>query len=111
MAEKRVINRHLKRMNVLFGADKQVFHGFTVDISNTGIFLKSVKIYPPGSVITAELHIPDGGVMEFQGRVMWAKAVPSNMINIIKKAGMGVKIINFLKGEDEYRKLVKELHH
>lgn len=111
MAEKRVINRHLKRMNVLFGADKQVFHGFTVDISNTGIFLKSVKIYPPGSVITVEIHIPDGGVMEFQGRVMWAKAVPSNMINIIKKAGMGVKIISFLKGEDEYHKLVKACHY
>lgn len=110
MAEKRVIKRHLKRMNVLFGADKSVFHGFTVDVSNTGIFLKSVKIYTPGSVIAVEIHIPDGGVVEFQGRVMWAKAVPPNMINIIKKAGMGVKIISFLKGEDEYHKLVKACH-
>lgn len=96
---------------MLFGTDKPVFHGFTVDISNTGIFLKSVKVYTPGSVVAVEIHIPGCGVVEFHGRVMWAKAVPSNMINIIKKAGMGVKIINFLKGEDEYRKLVKELHH
>ncbi len=111
MAEKRVINRHLKRMNVLFGTDKPVFHGFTVDISDTGIFLKSIKVCPPGSVITVEIHMSDGGVVEFQGRIMWAKAVPSSMINIIKKAGMGVKIINFLKGENEYQELVKAFHH
>ncbi len=111
MAKKRVINRHLKRMNVLFGTDKPVFQGFTVDISDTGIFLKSIKVYPPGSVITVEIHIPDCGVIEFQGRIMWAKTVPSNMINIVKKAGMGGKIINFLKGENEYEKLVKAFHY
>lgn len=112
MAEKRIIKRRLKRLSLMFGPDKPAHLGFTIDISDTGIFLKAVKVYPPGTILNVEISIPDdGGVAEFQGQVMWAKAVPANLIHIVKKAGMGVRIIKFLKGRDEYLKLVEVSHH
>lgn len=111
MAEKRIIKRRLKRLTLMFGPDKPTHLGFTVDISDTGVFLKAIKVYPPGTILNMELSIPDNGVAEFQGKVMWAKAVPSNMIHIVKKAGMGVRIIKFLKGEKEYLNLVEMSHH
>lgn len=112
MAEKRVIKRHLKRLALMFGPDKPTHLGFTIDISDTGIFLKAVKVYPPGTILNVELSIPDnGGVAKFQGQVMWAKAVPANLIHIVQKAGMGIRIIKFLKGLDEYLKLLETSHH
>lgn len=112
MAEKRIIKRRLKRLSLMFGPDKPTHLGFTIDISDTGMFLKAVKIYPPGTTLNIELSIPDnGGVAEFHGKVMWAKAVPANLIHIVQKAGMGIRIIKFLKGREEYLKLVEASHH
>lgn len=65
MAEKRIIKRRLKRLTLMFGTDKPTHLGFTVDISDTGIFLKAIKVYPPGTILNMELSIPDGGVAEF----------------------------------------------
>lgn len=112
VAEKRGIKRRLKRVTVIFGNEKPVYHGFTVDISDTGIFLKSNKVFPPSTIIHIELSIPDDGVAVFHGLVMWAKTVPPNLIHVVKKAaGMGIKITQFLSGEEEYHKLVEESHH
>lgn len=95
----------------MFGQDKPSHLGFTVDISDTGIFLKSAKVYPPDTILTIELSTPDNHIVEFQGQVMWAKTVPPNLIHIVKKAGMGIRIKNFLRGKQEYHKLVEASHH
>src|SRR3989344_9600825 len=107
MPEKRNVKRHLKRLNLMFGTDKPFKVGFTVDISKSGIFLKSVQVYSPGTIITVEISISDHHVVKFQGQVMWAKAVPPNLIHIVKKAGMGIRIVKFLMGEKEYHNLVE----
>ena len=111
MPEKRDINRRLKRLTVKFGDDTPVHVGFTGDISNTGIFLKTNKIYPLNTVLIIELHTPDDTIIEFQGKVMWGKTVPPGLAYTAKKVGMGIKIMKFLKGEEEYRRLVEISHH
>lgn len=50
MPEKRNNKRHLKRLNLMFGTDKPYHVGFTVDISETGIFLKATKVYPSNTI-------------------------------------------------------------
>jgi hypothetical protein len=40
---------------------------------------------------------------------MWAKKVPPNMIQLVKKCGMGVRITGITSGEEEYRRLCEEL--
>lgn len=111
MAEKRGIKRRLKRINLMFGVDKPTNVGFTVDISDTGIFLKSANVYPPGALLDITLSMPNDGVAHFQGQVRWAKSVPPNLIHVVKKAGMGVKIIKFFEGENAYHKLVETSYH
>src|SRR3990167_1238923 len=111
MPEKRDINRRLKRLTVKFGDDTPLHVGFTGDISNTGIFLKTNKVYPLNTLLIIELHTPDNIIIEFQGKVMWGKTVPPGLAYTAKKVGMGIKIMKFLKGEEEYRRLVEISHH
>ncbi len=107
MPERRNMKRHTKRLTLQFGTDNPSHHGFTIDISDTGIFLKSALVYPPGTILTVVISIQDDGIVRLQGRVMWAKSVPANLVHLIKKVGMGVKIIKFLEGEKEYHRLVE----
>ena len=111
MPEKRDINRRLKRLTVKFGDDTPVHVGFPVYIANTGISIKTNNIYPLNTLLFIELHPPDNTIIEFQGKVMWGKTVPPGLAYTAKKVGMGIKIMKFLKGEEEYRRLVEISHH
>lgn len=112
VVEKRAIKRRSRRLNAVFGEAEPIYHGFTVDISEEGVFLKSNKVFPPKTVLNIELSLPDNSVAIFQGRVIWAKIVPPHLVHIVKKiAGMGIRIIKFIGGEREYYKLVEESHH
>jgi len=112
VAEKRAIKRRFRRLNAVFGESEPVYHGFTIDISEAGIFLKSNKVFPPRTVLNVELSLPDNVVVIFQGMVIWAKLVPPHLVHVVKKAGgMGIRIIKFVGGEREYHKLVEESHH
>ncbi len=45
-----------------------------------------------------------------EARVQWAKRVPPQMLRVVKKGGMGVKIVHFLSGEAIYRSYCAALH-
>jgi hypothetical protein len=109
MAEKRDISRLRKRYSLRFGIDKPVRLGFTEDISSTGLFLKTTNICNPGSLILVEIAISDTETVLLQGRVVWAKKVPPQLIHMVKKSGMGVRIERFLQGEERYLQLCREL--
>jgi hypothetical protein len=109
MAEKRNLGRHRKRFTLRYGMEEPVKTGFTEDISTTGIFIKSAYSCKPGSLITVELALDKERTVLFQGRVMWAKRVPPQMIHLVKKCGMGVKIVRFISGESDYCLLCEEL--
>jgi Tfp pilus assembly protein PilZ len=111
MPEKRDIRRGLKRLDVMFGPDKPINTGFTIDISNTGVFIKSTKVYQIGTLLFVEITTPEKHIVAFEGIVMWSKAVPQQFAYTVKKAGMGVKITKFLQGKQEYHKLVSLSHH
>ena len=104
--EKRTTDRHKKRMPVRFGVKSTESFGFTGDISGTGIFIKSSKIYPPGSDLKMEITLPDDRVIKMTGRVVWAKRVPPNLIRFIAKSGMGVFLHEV---PDEYYIILRNL--
>jgi hypothetical protein len=56
-----------------------------------------------------ELSLPDGDVALLVGVVMWAKKVPPNMVQLVKKCGMGVRITSVVSGIEGYTKLCEEL--
>jgi hypothetical protein len=40
---------------------------------------------------------------------MWAKKVPQNMFHLVKKSGMGVRILRFDSGEEHFNNLFENL--
>ncbi|HZV80770.1 MAG TPA: PilZ domain-containing protein [Geobacteraceae bacterium] len=109
MAEKRNLGRHRKRFSLRFGIGEPVKLAFTEDISSTGLFIKTASTCNPGTIVTVELELGGGITVTLEAQVMWAKKVPPQMIHLVKKSGMGVRIIRFVSGEAEYSMLCEEL--
>lgn len=102
MAENRVTNRTRKRTTLIFGTgDALNRRAFTEDISPTGLFIKTANVCTPDTMLTVEL-LDQGAPIRFEARVMWAKRVPQNLFHLVKKSGMGVRIVRFLCGRELY---------
>jgi Tfp pilus assembly protein PilZ len=109
MVEKRNLGRHRKRFSLKFGIGEPVRTAFTEDISTTGLFIKTAYVYKVGSLVTVDLALDMSRTVRMEGRVMWSKKVPPQMIHLVKKSGMGVQIVRFIKGEEDYCGLCEEL--
>lgn len=107
MAEKRDSKRQRKRISIKYGLKVPEKMGFTEDISQQGLFLKGGFVYPPRTLLTIEVSPPGESTILLKGTVMWAKKVPPNLLRMAKKAGMGIRIREFLEGEDTYRALLE----
>ena len=110
MAEKRNLGRHRKRFSLRFGVGEPVRLAFTEDISSSGLFIKTASTCNPGTTVTVELELGGGITVRLEARVMWAKKVPPQMIHLVPRAGMGVKILRFISNEQIYLALCHELH-
>ena len=110
MAEKRIINRHKKRLTVRFGPDAPSQLAFSEDVSNHGIFIKTGKIYPLGTALQLEITLPDDDYVLFEGIVRWYKRVPPQLISKVPKAGLGVEITKFIAGQAAYSEFVAAMH-
>lgn len=106
MAEKRIIKRVRRRLSLRFGQDKPVRMAFTEDVTDDGMFIKTTNLYRPGTQIAIEIILPDERKVNLIGMVRWTKKVPPNMIHLVKKAGMGVKILRFVDGEENFMQFV-----
>ena len=109
MTDLRDVKRHRKRLTLKFGIDVPGRVAFTEDISLQGMCIKTALVCPPGSRLKIELNLPDDSVVKIAGVVMWAKKVPPNMIHLVKKCGMGVRITGISSGEEDYRRLCGDL--
>lgn len=107
--EKRITKRHRKRLALKYGIDTPSRVAFTEDLSRQGMCIKTAMVFPPGSRISIDLTLPDGNLVQMQGVVVWAKKVPPNMIQLIKKCGMGVKFTRIVAGEELLDRMCDEL--
>lgn len=107
MAEKRIQKRIRKRLAVRFGTDDLCRVGFTEDISDEGLFLKSAVVFNPGTRLKVELTVPGGEIILLEGVVAWAKKIPPAMIRRLK-GGMGIQILLFHHGDELFRLLCAE---
>jgi hypothetical protein len=103
--EKRDIKRHKKRLTIRFGIEEVNRVAFSDDISTTGMFIKTMNICPPDTRIRVEFEIGHNKV-ELEARVMWAKKVPQNLFYLVKKSGMGVRIVRFFNGEEHFNNFI-----
>jgi hypothetical protein len=99
--EKRDLGRLKKRLTVYCGIEDAKKVAFTEDISRTGMFIKTMNVCSPNTIIRIEFELADKKV-EIEACVMWAKKVPPNLFHLVKKAGMGVRFLRFHTGEDHF---------
>ncbi len=102
MVDKRRKSRFRKRLRLMYGTNMPSKVGFTSDVSESGMCIKSFIVYKPGEIILLEIEYGKGLYIRAEGRVHWARKVPPNLLRKVKHAGMGVKIINFTNGREEY---------
>jgi hypothetical protein len=102
LTDNRTPRRYKKRFSVHFGIEEANRVAFTEDISVTGMFIKSMNVCPPNTKILIEFSPDDANRVVLEARVMWAKKVPQNLFHLVKKSGMGVRILHFHFGEEHY---------
>lgn len=107
MAEKRVMRRIRRRLSLRFGVDAPVRLAYTEDVTDHGMFIKTTNLYPPGTRIAIELILPGEKRVLLRGMIRWSKKVPPTMIHLVKKAGVGVKILGFESGENDFREFME----
>lgn len=108
MAERRDLKRYRKRLQLRYGPEGPSRLGFTEDLSDTGIFLRSTFVHNPNTVLNIYMNVNAQQDVVFRGRVMWARRVPANLMNKVK-GGMGIHILTFSSGEDIYRDLLDSM--
>ena len=90
--EQRGRDRTKRRLMVRFGTAAADRTAFTKNLSETGLFLQTNSVVPPGTTIQVQIHFPDGTYSHW-ARVMWAKKVPPQLAHILE-CGMGVCFVD-----------------
>ena len=83
MAERRSFARKKRRFLVEFSLQGTSCTGFTYDVSPTGIFVRSIRLPQPGTILTANLHLPDGKRIAVRGKVVRSFRVPPQLSRLI----------------------------
>lgn len=93
--------RSKKRLTVRFGADGKQHMGYTENISPEGMFIQTGSVYRPGTRLQVEVT-GNGETVSLEVQVRWAKRIPPQLLRKVK-AGMGVKIVRIIAGEELFR--------
>jgi hypothetical protein len=108
MANKRKAQRFLKRLKLRFGIEKPTWLAFSDEVSLTGMSIRTQNVLTPGSMVVIELYTSDDTAVLLKGRVMWGKRVPAPLVQQVKKAGMGIQILQILAGGEKFYQLCAE---
>jgi len=106
--DKRNPDRFKRRIAVQFGVSEPNRTGFTEDISEGGLFLRVANVCVPNTVLNLKIDLDKETTVTMTARVMWAKKVPQNVFHLVKKSGMGLRIIRFYSGEQQYRQFCQQ---
>jgi hypothetical protein len=102
MADKRRFQRVKRRFVIEFRLGGGAYVGFTHNLSPDGVFVRSVRIPSLGSVIPAELHLPDGRKIPIQGKVVRSYRAPSSLARLVP-SGFGMSLAT---ASEEYSQLL-----
>jgi len=106
MAGMRYEKRVRSRLSVRFGQEDLANIGFTEDISEHGIFLKTARVFPVNSEIRVELTTDEDQTVRFVGEVKCSKEVAPNLVWSDCDAGMGIQIRRFVAGREFFDQLL-----
>ena len=89
--EKRTSKRILSRVRVHFGPKGPEYLGFALNLSASGLYLSSTRVFPPPTALHVRLEPVGAPPIELRGHVRWGLHVPQKLVMIVKP-GMGVQL-------------------
>jgi Tfp pilus assembly protein PilZ len=92
MADKQAHPRKRARIMVRFGVNGLERGAYTTNISLSGAFLRTNRVYRPGTTLQVEFDFPAQKFSHW-AQVVWAKKVPAQLAHTLL-CGMGVRFIN-----------------
>jgi uncharacterized protein (TIGR02266 family) len=92
--ERLIVSRVKARLRVRFGPDSQVLTGFTINVSQGGLFLESTRLLEVDSPLSLEFALPDSDhVIRCRGRVAWVNH-PDDPLKSHFPPGMGIQFLD-----------------
>jgi len=99
MAGKRRHKRIIKRLDIQFSSAGSNFRGTSSNLSESGLFLRTMKPLPPDTQVDVSIQLPDNTVSRLKGMVRWSLKSSQRT----GRSGMGIEIsendlhyVNFL---------------
>ena len=84
--------RSRKRLPVLYGPAQASHIGYSGNISQTGMMIRTTRVFAPGTLLHLDLEAAPRH-LRLQGRVVWARAGEIAWL-ATGKIGMGVKFVD-----------------
>ncbi len=85
--------RSRRRMEIRYSSEDLKMTGWSGNISATGVMVRAVRVFPPGTILNLELEISPTNILRIRGVVRWAcegslQLLPTGRI------GMGIRFID-----------------
>ena len=80
------------RIRVRYGVESLDRTAFTMNVSETGAFVRTNNVFPPGTTLKVEFNFESRSVTTY-ARVVWAKKVPPQLAHLLH-CGMGLRLVN-----------------
>ncbi len=77
-----------RRVEVRYGPESPQYIGYSGNVSRSGIMIRTIRVFPPGTVLNLELKFPDS-TFHLRGEVVWARDGSVQLLST-GRVGMGV---------------------
>lgn len=91
MERRKPARRHRKRVEVRYGPRQPDCTGYSGNISRTGMMLRCIRVFPPGTLLQLELKFPDE-VLRATATVTWAREGTVQLLST-GRVGMGLRFV------------------
>ena len=84
--------RARRRVEVRYGPEALQHIGYSGNVSRSGIMVRTIRVFAPGTVLNLELKFP-GGTFNVRGEVVWAREGPVQLLST-GRIGMGINFVS-----------------
>lgn len=92
MNQREIARRIRRRFEIKYGPEKPQFTGYSANVSRTGVMLRALRVFPPGTILHVQVKTPEG-CLNLRGKVKWAREGSVQML-ATGRVGMGIKWID-----------------